>query len=201
MSEQVNDLPVESSSHRPDDLHTFRVARLAVLLDVLDSATVRKPVDIERLGFYDFFSANPFLVLGDDDPARRAIALAGFSSFDLSYQSSGHRFANRRARLRNDVALLISYGLAQVAAEGQRVVYSITEQGRGIASALQSLYAQAYRASAREIIARLDRLSDSALRHAAKEWLNDDRVLIDLYDEGEPRESGESRSPQSGRVV
>ena len=87
---------------RPEDLLTFRIARLRWLLDVVATLELKKPLDIERLGFYDFFVANPFLAVGDDEAARREVALAGFSSYDLSYQSSGHRFANRRARLRND---------------------------------------------------------------------------------------------------
>src|SRR5689334_7835200 len=84
--------------HRPDDLLLFRVARLMLLLDVAATLNLRKPVDIERLGLYDFFAANPFLVVGEDDAARQEVSLAGFSSYDLSYQSSGHRYANRRAR-------------------------------------------------------------------------------------------------------
>jgi hypothetical protein len=85
---------------RPDDLLTFRIARLLLLLDVVARLELKKPLDIERLGFYDFFAANPFLAVGDDEAARREVALAGFSSYDLSYQSSGHRFVNRRALYR-----------------------------------------------------------------------------------------------------
>lgn len=169
-------------AQRPDDLLTFRIARLLLLLDVVAALELKKPLDIERLGFYDFFAANPFLVLGDDEAARREVALAGFSSSDLSYQSSGHRFANRRARLRNDLAMLIAYGLAVAAVEGQRVVYRISERGKGLVDELHSLYATAYRSSAELIVGRLDRLSDKRLREDAKRWLNDERLLIDLYD-------------------
>src|SRR5215471_8213685 len=97
---------------RPDDLLIFRVGRLTLLLDVLASLPLRKPVDIERLGLYDFFAANPFLVIGEDDPMRQEVSLNGFSSYDLSYQSSGHRFASRRKRLRHDLAMLVAYGAA-----------------------------------------------------------------------------------------
>jgi hypothetical protein len=61
-------------------------------------------------------------VVGDDDAARQEVSLAGFSSYDLSYQSSGHRYANRRGRLRNDLAMLVGYGAATASVEGQRVV-------------------------------------------------------------------------------
>jgi hypothetical protein len=170
---------------RPDDLLTFRVARLMLLLDVTATLELKKPLDIERLGFYDFFAANPFLVIGEDEAARRAFILAGFSSYDLSYQSSGHRFANRRARLRNDLAMLIAYGATVAAVEGQRVVYQINERGQALVGEFQTLYASAYRASAEVVVARLDRLSDKRLREDAKRWLNDDRLLIDLYDVGD----------------
>ena len=166
---------------RPDDLLTFRIARLLLLLDVVATLELKKPLDIERLGFYDFFAANPFLAVGDDEAARREAALAGFSSYDLSYQSSGHRFANCRARLRNDLAMLIAYGAAVAAVEGQRVVYRISERV-GVEAQLHSLYATAYRSSANLVVARLDRLSDKRLREDAKRWLNDERLLIDLYD-------------------
>jgi hypothetical protein len=173
---------------RPDDLLTFRAARLLLLLDTLADVGVKKPIDIERLGFYDFFAANPFLVLGEDEDARREVALAGFNSYDLSYQSSGHRFANRRARLRNDLAVLVGYGTASADVDGQRVTYSINRKGRDLVAKLQSLYAYAYRQSAALVVQRLDRLSDKRLREDAKRWLNDDRLLIDLYDIGDSDE-------------
>ena len=157
-----------------------------VLLDIAARLELKKPLDIERLGFYDFFSANPFLVVAEDEDARRKVTLAGFSSYDLSYQSSGHRFANRRARLRNDLAMLIAYGAATATVEGQRVVYRITDRGQALAGKLASLYADAYRQSAQIVLSRLDSLSDTRLRESAKGWLNDERLLIDLYDvEGE----------------
>jgi hypothetical protein len=171
---------------RPDDLLTFRCARLLLLLDVAAALELKKPLDIERLGFYDFFSANPFLVVGQDEDARRQVGLAGFSSYDLSYQSSGHRFANRRARLRNDLAVLIGYGAAAASVETKRVVYAISESGQVLVAELNSLYASAYRKSAEIVLRRLDRLADKRLREDAKRWLNDERLLIDLYDTGDP---------------
>jgi len=171
--------------HRPDDLVWFRVARLMLLLDVCRSLQLKKPLDIERLGFYDFFSANPFLVVAEDDPTRRDVSLAGFSSYDLSYQSSGHRFANRRARLRNDLAVMVGYGAATASVEGQRVIYRITDRGEELSAALTTLYASAYRRSAEVVVGRLDKLSDTRLRTDAKRWLNDERLLIDLYDDAE----------------
>ena len=179
---QPSDSPARGLS-RPDDLLMFRVARLMLLLDVAATLNLRKPVDIERLGLYDFFAANPFLVVANDEDARQEVSLAGFSSYDLSYQSSGHRYANRRARLRNDLAMLVGYGAATALVEGQRVVYRVTDRGHELASELSTLYAIAYRRSAELILSRLDRLSDKRLRTDATRWLNDERLLIDLYDQ------------------
>jgi hypothetical protein len=33
------------------------------------------------------------------------------------------------------------------------------------------------------VLSRLDKISDTRLRNDAKQWLNDERLLIDLYDE------------------
>lgn len=167
---------------RPDYLDTFRTAQLLLLLATVNELEVKKPVDLERLGFYDFFAANPFLVLGDDRNARRIVTLAGFSSADLSYQSSGHRYTNRRGRLQRDLTVLVGLGLARAEVNANRVVFAITQSGQVLAQRFESLYARAYQESSRLIVRRLDKLSDKRLRADAKRWLNDERLLIDLYD-------------------
>ena len=167
---------------RPDDLQIFRMARLVVLLDVAHDLTVKKPMDVERLGFYDFFVANPFLVVQQDEEAEHSLKFAGFSSYDLSYQSSGHRFSNRRARLQHDLAGLVSRGAVKPSVVNGRITYGITDAGQDLAVRFASLYAEAYRRSANLILRRLDKMSDRALRSSARDWLSDDRFLIDLYD-------------------
>lgn len=167
---------------RPDYLETFRAAQLLLLLATVKELEVKKPVDLERLGFYDFFAANPFLVLGDDREARREVILAGFSSTDLSYQSSGHRYTNRRGRLQRDLTVLVGLGLVRAEVSANRVVFAITEKGQSLGKRFESLYARAYQESSRLIVRRLDKLSDKRLREDAKRWLNDERLLIDLYD-------------------
>lgn len=167
---------------RPDSLDEFRMARLLLLLREAEELNPKKQLDIERLGFYDFFSANPFLVLHDDAQARTLVALAGFDARSLSYQSSGHRFTNRRARMQYDLSRLIAFGLIQPATNAGRVVFALTEEGRMHGSRYRCLYARAYRRSARVVVQRLHKLSDRRLNEQAREWLQARPFLIDLYD-------------------
>jgi hypothetical protein len=62
------------------------------------------------------------------------------------------------------------------------VVYGLTERGHALAEELRSMYAAAYRRSAEFVGRELNRLSDTALRQRAKDWLAADELLIDLYD-------------------
>src|SRR2546421_12229882 len=112
---------------RPEDLDGFRQARLLLLLRSLSDLDAPAP-DLERLSFYDFFSANPFLV-PIEAPIRAALTFAGFESANLSYQSSSQRFANNRARLQFDLAILVARGLIMPQVHGRRVTYGITEDG------------------------------------------------------------------------
>jgi hypothetical protein len=169
---------------RPEALRQFRLARLLVLLDVAATQKPIKPLDIERLAFYDFFAASPFLILGEEDPERQDVLLAGFSSNSLSYNSSAQRFTNRRARLQHDLTLLISYALLEVENVQGRIAYHITDRGSEIAGDLHALYAAAYRDSASLVIRRLNKLSDKKLREEARRWLRAEGFLIDLYDDG-----------------
>ena len=118
---------------RPEALRQFRLARLLVLLDVAAAQKPIKPIDIERLAFYDFFAANPFLILDADDPERRDVLLAGFNANSLSYNSSAQRFTNRRGRLQHDLALLIAYALVEASNLHGRIAYAATERGSALA--------------------------------------------------------------------
>lgn len=166
----------------PEDRSVFRLAQLTLLLQVTteEGAPVRT---VDRLGFYDFFSANPFVVVsGDDDrdvADRLALRLAGFSNRQLSYASTGQRFVSRRRRLQHDLSLLVAYGLAAVDSTG----YVLTSSGRELADGLGSVYAEAYRDAARLILRRLRRLSDRRLTQQANEWLGKSWLLIDVLDD------------------
>lgn len=166
---------------RPEALRQFRLARLLVLLDVAAAQKPIKPIDIERLAFYDFFAANPFLILDTEDPERRDVLLAGFNANSLSYNSSAQRFTNRRGRLQHDLTLLIAYALVEANNVNGRIAYTVTERGSALARGLRALYAAAYRDSASIVIRRLNKLSDKKLREEARGWLRAEGFLIDIY--------------------
>jgi hypothetical protein len=183
----ANPLPASGDDRlpvRPETLRQFRLARLLLLLDVAAAHKPIKPLDIERLAFYDFFAANPFLVLGDEDPERRDVLLAGFNANSLSYNSSAQRFTNRRARLQHDLTLLIAYALVEAENVQGRIAYTVTERGSELSRDLRALYAAAYRDSASIVIRRLNKLSDKKLREESRRWLRAEGFLIDIYDDG-----------------
>jgi hypothetical protein len=166
----------------PEDHQAFRLAQLTLLLEVAGNEQV--PVrTVDRLGFYDFFSANPFVVTSgqdDQDAADRlTLRLAGFTDRQLSYSSTGQRFASRRRRLQHDLSLLIAYDLVAIGS-GQ---YVLTPSGRTIAEELTSAYADAYREAASVVLQRLGRLPDRRLTTRAEEWLGHPWLLVDLLDD------------------
>jgi hypothetical protein len=148
---------------------------------------VSKPLHIERLGYYDFFTDNPFLIFQKEDPERRALQLAGFSHRSLSYNSSAQRFTNRRARLKHDLSLLVGRSLVSISALGRHITFSASDEGRQLASELQTLYGQAFRSSAALVVRHLNKLSDKALNERARVWLKAEPFLIDIYGLGEER--------------
>jgi ABC-three component (ABC-3C) system Middle Component 2 len=165
----------------PEGRTTFRIARLLLFLDVATSKD-RPVTSVDRLGYYEFFADNPFIVVEGDTPAAEAdrldLELAGFSPVHLAYASSGQRFASRRQRLQHDLALLIARGLVAIDATGFRA----TESGVTLAQTLNSVYADAYRTSAAIVLRRLSALSTTALDKAARRWLGESWLLIDLLD-------------------
>lgn len=166
----------------PEDHQVFRAAQLTLLLEVAGAERVEVRT-VDRLGFYDFFSANPFVVTAGDDPRdaadRLTLRLAGFSDQQLSYASTGQRFASRRRRLQHDLSLLIAYGLVAIETGG----YGLTPAGRTLATELTSVYADAYRAAAQVVLRRLKRLSDRQLMQRADDWLGRSWLLIDVLDD------------------
>lgn len=184
----MTDLMHESpATTTPEDHVTFRLAQLLLLLWTLrgsDSAGAH----LERLGYYDFFAANPHLLLSDQDPERGQLLMAGFDPSALSYASPGQLFSSRRERLQHDLALVVSYGLVDIRREPGRVTYGITDEGERIASQFTALYARAYVSSAETVISRLRKLSDSRLRVDARNWLRAPATLLDLIDRAPPPE-------------
>ena len=186
----------------PEDREVFRLAQLTLLMEVAQAQRI--PVHtVDRLGLYDFFSANPFMVVsgeeGRDAEDRLALRLAGFSNRQLSYASTGQRFASRRRRLQHDLSLLLAYGLVAIGQRG----YVLTAAGRTVAESLACVYADAYREAARVVLRRIGRLSDRRLTQQAADWLGRSWLLIDLFDditETTPSTDHANRSPRRRHV-
>jgi len=166
----------------PEDRTVFRLAQLAILLSVASQRGLKVPT-VDRLGYLDFFSANPFLVVsgGAKRDAKDALdlKLAGFTENLITYASSGQRFASRRRRLQYDLAILLGYGVVEIGPEG----YRLTPEGVELVGRLSSMYAEAYRVSANLIASRLGRMSDAELRRNAERWLGGTHLLIDFLDD------------------
>jgi len=138
------------------------------------------PLTIDRIGYLEFFAANPHLIVRDGTDAVR-LQLAGFNPDALSYQSAPERYANRRARLRSDLAALTSWGYAHPVVDDGRIACVLTDLGRRQAGQLTSLYADAYRQSI-QLIRPLFRLTDTALARKASEWLAIGDLRVDVLD-------------------
>ena len=159
----------------PEDLPAFRVAQLLVVLK-----EINQPINIERLGYYGFFGANPMLIDSLDTAERTALVMAGFDSRTIDHQSAAQRFANRRQRLRADVASLIAYGLAEARVENGAVLYGLTPTGSRASSGLTAAYADGLRQAISVVLPMLRRLSDRGLRQQATKWLRVQRLDLDL---------------------
>jgi hypothetical protein len=141
-----------------------------------------RALDIERLAIYDFFAANPFLLFARETTAGTRLTLAGFNSRSLGYQSSFHRFATRRGRLRADLSRLVALGLVETLVQDGKIAFAVNEPGLELADKFASLYSQSYRESAATIATELNKLSDKRLRDNVGEWLQAKAFLIDLFD-------------------
>ena len=187
-----------AAPNAPEDRVIFRLAQLTLLLEIASRNDVRVPT-VDRLGFYDFFSANPFVVASGatdrDAEDRLTLRLAGFSSQQLSYAATGQRFASRRRRLQHDLSLLLAYGIVRISDSG----YDLTELGGELASKLTSTYADGYRESARLVLNRLKRLSDTQLIRQVQDWLGQSWLVIDVLDDvAETTTQSSSHTPEGG---
>lgn len=177
----------------------FRLARLLLFVGVAKELGRSIP-SVDRLGYYEFFADNPFMIIGEDSRAeqdRIALEMAGFSPVQLSYASSGQRFASRRQRLQHDLSLLVARELVRIEDGG----FTVSEVGEELASAFNSMYADAYRTSARIVLRRLASMSNKALEEASRRWLGESWLLIDLLDDIQATEApvpARATGPQAG---
>ena len=159
----------------PEDLPAFRIAQLLVVLKEIDQL-----INMERLGYYDFFTANSMLIDSLDTAERTALVMAGFDSRTIDYQSAAQRFANRRQRLRADLASLIAYGLAEIHVADGAVLYGLTSTGSAASIGLTTSYADGLRQAIAIALPTLRRLSDRRLRVQATKWLRLQSLDLDL---------------------
>jgi hypothetical protein len=154
----------------PEDEVQFRLAQLLLLLEALAGQDL-PGATLERIGYYDFLSANPFLVVDADSREASLLRLAGFDPRTLSYASSGQRFTSRRERIQHDLSLLVAYGCCTVTAQQGSLLYSITDHGRHLSSHLTTTYATSFSTAAEIIVGKLKRMSDTRLRKESVTWL------------------------------
>jgi hypothetical protein len=167
----------------PEAEDLFNSARLLLLFHVLNEKGNAQGISIERIAYYDFFSAQPFLVFGKgNEEIKLELLLQGFETNTLSYISSSQRFTNRRAKLKHYLAGLLMRDLITLKNIDGHLLYLITEKGKETALLFKSLYTSAYKRSAEIIISKLSRMSDTGLAQSAREWLKGEPFIIDLYD-------------------
>lgn len=161
----------------PEDHTHFRLAQLVILLAEI-APSVAKGLDLERIGYYDFFAANPFAMIPKTNTRDRVrLNRAAFNDGQLSYASTGSRFANRRQRLQHDLALLVAFNLVEARGGG----YGVTEHGEALAGQFHALYAEQYRESVRVVHQHLRKLSEPQLAASARSWLRTPSLILDLY--------------------
>jgi hypothetical protein len=166
----------------PEDAIVFNSSRLLLLLDVLNDLGVKKGVDLERLSYYDFFAANPFLIIGKDDPCRLELEIEGFEPNKLEYLSSDQRYRTKRTLIKQYLSLLLSKGLIKILNMDGKILYEITPLGIEISSKINSMYAIAYKKSVTCVVKMLKGYSDAQLWEKASEWLEAKSFQVDLYD-------------------
>jgi hypothetical protein len=166
-----------------DDQDLFNSARLLILFDVLEKTGDTVGLNIEKVGYYDFFSAQPFLIFGNEEKKTKiGLILYGFELRTISYMSSSQRFANRREKLKHYLAQLMIRDLVKVRNIDGEIVYSITADGKKIANSFNTQYDYAYRKSAKLIIKKFKGWSNNKIALNAKSWLKAEPFVIDLYD-------------------
>ncbi|MEU2892471.1 ABC-three component system middle component 2 [Streptomyces albidoflavus] len=157
----------------PEDEVPFRLAQLLLLLDAV-AAQDAHGATLERIGYYDFLSANPFLVVPSEGRDASLLRLAGFDPQVLAYASSSQRFTSRRERIQHDLALLVAYGCCRVRNRDGSLTYSITEAGQNLGGQFTATYATSFTTAAGIVVRQLRKLSDKRLREQTARWLRPD---------------------------
>lgn len=186
-----------SPNWEPESELNFRLAQLLLLLEQADELGRRVP-SIDRLGYYDFFSANPFIVTSEDYPRRDSdrilLKKAGFLEGQLSYGQAGQRYISRRSRLRDDISTLIAWGLISYDSDG----FGLTDSGKDLVARLSTIYADQYRTAAYIVLRRLVPLSNARLISSAQRWIGETWLLIDYLGDVDEEASTTRQSGDNG---
>ena len=166
----------------PEDDAIFNSSRLLLFFEVLHKMKPDRGADLERVCYYDFFAANPFLIVSEGDPFRLELELEGFEPNKLEYLSTAQRFRTKRASIKQYLSLLLSKGLISIENLDGKILYKITQRGIGAANRINSLYAIAYRKSVSGVIKKFRDYSDKQLWEEASLLLEAKSFQVDLYD-------------------
>jgi hypothetical protein len=166
----------------PDDFNTFNVARLLIVFEVLKFDFKSDGIGLERLSYYDFFAANPFLLTITDFEMKRELEYIGFETITIGYLSSSQRYRTKRASLKQYLAILVSKRLIRISNQNGRLLYQITDFGVLQSKQLTSLYAIAYRKSLKIIINKFKGYSDKKLWDEASNLLEAQSFQVDLFE-------------------
>lgn len=157
----------------PEEEVPFRLAQLLLLLNAV-AAQDANGATLERIGYYDFLSANPFLVVPSEGRDATLLRLAGFDPQVLAYASSSQRFTSRRERIQHDLALLVAYGCCRIRNRNGSLTYSITEAGQHLSRQFTATYATSFATAADIVVRQLRKLNDKRLREQTALWLKPD---------------------------
>lgn len=166
----------------PEDDSLFNSTRLLIFFEVFNKIKPLEGIDLERLCYYDFFAANPFIITEKNDPLWLELELEGFDPCKLEYLSTAQRYRTKRESIKQYLALLLAKGLISIENTEGKLLYQITPKGLGVSCQLSSMYAIAYRRSVKFIVRELKRYKDSELWENASRWLEAKSFQIDLYD-------------------
>lgn len=175
-------MPTDRLATRAEGLSSYRWANLLLIAEAHCDAPRKRPLTLDRIAVYEFFSAHPFLVFGADTKIGRSLVRAGLESRSLTYASAPDRLANRRQRVQADISDLSARRLVDVGVVEGRLAISLPSLGREITSSLCSFQANAIRQSALHVIAKLDKLADRTLQSRAKEWTQHNALMIDVLE-------------------
>lgn len=178
----------------PQERDTFRMGQLLLLLNTAESVNV-KITSLDRLAYFDFFAANPFIAINSsnerkDSREELTLRLAGFTSGQIDYGSIGPRFITRRARIKYDLISLLARGLAEISDNE----YKISARGAEISDSLNSLYAESYRTAAGIVLSRYGRMTDLKIQKIVESAIGVNWLTIDFLDGVEtPETDGEDK--------